>query len=52
MHSLFLRGHDGEGRGGGGLSCGFLFIQNFPKCINYIMKYLNCHLDYDGQSSL
>ncbi len=42
MHSLFLRGHEG-GRGGG--------IQNIPKCINYIMKYLDCHLDYDGKSS-
>ncbi len=31
-----------------------LFIQNIPKHINYrpIMKYLDCHLDFDGQSSL
>ncbi len=26
------------------------FIQNIPKRSNYIMKYLDCHLD--GQSSL
>ncbi len=30
----------------------FLFIQTIPKRINYIMKYLDCHLDFDGQSSL
>ncbi len=30
----------------------FIFIQNIPKHINYIMKYLDCHLDNDGQSSL
>ncbi len=38
-----------EGGGGGVLSCGFLFIKNIPKRIT---KYLDCHLDYDGQSSL
>ncbi len=37
MHSLFLRGHK-RGVWGG------VVIQNIPKCINYIMKYLNCHL--------
>ncbi len=41
MHSLFLRGHEGG-----------VVIQNIPKRINYIMKYLNCHLDCDGKRSL
>ncbi len=27
-------------------------IQNIQKHINYIMKCLDWHLDYDGQSSL
>ncbi len=57
MHSLILRGHEGWGWVDGGLSCDtqqpqkhlsfiklFIFIQNIPKCINYIMKYLDCHL--------
>ncbi len=30
----------------------FFVIQNTPKRINYIMKYLDRHLDYNGQSSL
>ncbi len=68
MHSLFLRGHE---FGGGGLVMWhtaattaltiylFIFIQNIPKRINYIMKYLDYHLYRllvdivgDGQSNL
>ncbi len=66
MHSLFLRGHKWVVGGGiviwhtaatmalwhNGTIYFFLFIQNIPKRINYIMKYIDCHRDYDGQSSL
>ncbi len=51
--TLFFEGageeEEEEGGGGALLSCGFLFIQNIPKRINYIAKYLGCHLDYGGQ---
>ncbi len=56
IHSLFLRGQEWGGGGGGGRHvthssqqhlCSiyfFLFIQNIPKRINYIMKYFDSHL--------
>ncbi len=44
LHALIIFEGAWEGEGA--------VIQYIPKCINYIMKYLDCHLDYDGQSSL
>ncbi len=57
MHSLFLRGQELGGGGGGVIMWHtsatkalmfylfiFLFIWNIPKRMNYIMKYLDSHL--------
>ncbi len=55
-HALIIFEGARVGGGGGGSSCDtqqpqqhlcfiyFIFIWNIPKCINYIMKYLDSHL--------